>query len=414
MGGPSEPVAPTLFGSTANEAADPEIRAWCRATKNSYWRGRTPDGEPTVCVTLSSIAQEANAVETALMEARRLGAEVPDLQIDFSADLRTSHLGRIGTLQAPHRGYDALFRDSLLGNEFFHTTALARDLAGAKALSATALLALPHMLLLGAWHSQGGQGGGGTKFGRLYKSQIHGCGAVPADIASSRIDPAAISSSVPIYRPRENGGSSDLFANSRRPHPGWETDKDFAELDKDKSPVPYVSKKREADTKKGTAGLVNHGNIPPASRSGRATISGAVHVMDLSLTGIRTLSFPVEHGDMPDRKRDRLAWTALAAMALVAMTHRLEAGYRLRSGCDLIPVKTPRLEVVGISLEDTTPLDIDAVGARSLLNEAVAALRAVGMPWGPPKGTGLLRPGPQLIEAIHASKGLVEESGKEA
>ncbi len=410
-GGPADPVAPTLFGEVKNETADPELRAWSRTTKNSYWRGRTPEGEPTTCVTLSSIAKEANAAEEALLNAKALGASIPDLVIDFSSDPRTAHLGRIGTLQAPHRAYDALFRDSLLGNALFSSTELARRLTEAKEGFATALLMLPHMLVFGAWHSQGSQGGGGTKIGRIYKAEIIGYGAVPADIAASRIDPAAIGSSVPIYKPLGDAGPSDLLSKGgQRQNPGWETDKAFAERGKDNTPLPYVSKKREAGTKPGTAALVNHGNIKPSARSGRATISGAVQIMDLSLTALRSLSFPDKPGGVPDRARDRLAWTAIAALALVAMTQRLEDGHHLRSGCDLIAVRTPRLEVVGASLEDCAPLEIDVKGARALLAEAVAALRADGMCWGPPEGTGMLKPSPQLAEAIQASKGMAEET----
>lgn len=410
-GGPADPVAPTLFGAVSNDAADPELRAWSRTTKNSYWNGRTPDGELTTCVTLSSIAKEANAAEEALLDARMLGADVPDLVIDFGSDPRTAHLGRIGTLQAPHRGYDALFRDSLLGGVQFSSTELARKLTEAKAGSATALLMLPHMLIFGAWHSQGSQGGGGTKVGRVYKAEIIGYGAVPADIAASRIDPAAIVNSVPIYKPRSDATPNDPSSNrAHRQNPGWETDRAYAEHDKERNPIPYVSKKREAGTKAGTAALVNHGNIKPSARSGRATISGAVQVMDLSLTALRSLSFPDKPGGVPDRVRDRLAWTALAALALVAMTQRLENGHHLRSGCDLIAVKTPCFEVVGTSLQDCAPLDIDAEGARALLAQAVDALRAAKMCWGPPESTAMLKPSPQLAEAIQASKGLAEEA----
>ena len=132
--------------------------------------------------------------------------------------------------------------------------------------------------------------------------------------------------------------------------------------------------------------------------------------MALSLTALRSLSFPDKPEGVPDRARDHLAWTALAALALVAMTQRLENGHHLRSSCDLIAVRTPRFEVVGASLEDCASLDIDADGARALLAEAVGALRAAGMCWGPPEGTEMLKPSPQLAEAIQASKGMAEET----
>ncbi|MBE7158384.1 MAG: hypothetical protein INR62_08125 [Rhodospirillales bacterium] len=410
-GGPADPVAPTLFGDVRNRAADDNLQRWSSTTKNSFWNGRSPTGEPAVCTTLSSIAKEANAAEEALRAAQMLGAEIPDILVDFTADRRTADLGQIGALQAPHRGYDALLRDSLLGNALFHASSIGRELTDAKATSATALLMLPHMLIFGAWHSQGVGGGSGTKIGRALKAEIIGYGAIPADIAASRIDPTGIRSSeeLKIYKPRaESAGSPDLLSNGTRPNPGWETDPTFAEHDKGK-PVLLTSKKREAGTTGGTAALVNHSNVKPSARSGRATITGAVHIMDLSLTALRSLSFPESPGMPATWERNRLAWTTLAALALVAMTHRLAAGYHLRSGCDLIARKAPRFEVVGTSLEDISELDIDADGARALLRDAVAALRAAKMPWGPPEHARTLKPTPQLIEAIVASKALPED-----
>lgn len=411
-GGPSAPVAPTLFGEVKNRAANGELANWSATTKNSYYNGRTPDGEPTACVTLSSVAQEANAMEMALLEAKHDGIDIPDLIVDFTQDSRTKYLGRIGTLQAPHRGYDALLRDSLLNNAILGETSIGHALTSASVKFATPLLMLPHMLLFGAWHSQGAGGGSGTKIGRAMKSEIIGFGAVPADIASSRIDPTGIKSSeeLRIYKARAEAQSSDPLANSpRRPYLGWETDPNFAEVDKAGKPVLFTSKKRESGTTPGTAALLNHSNVKPSARSGRATITGAVHVMELSLTALRNLTFPAEAGGEVSQNRNLAARTALAALAMVAMTQRLAAGYHLRSGCDLVALKSPRFEIVGASLEETEVLDIDPSGARSLLVEAVAACVAEGLAWGLPAGTGPLVPSPQLVEAISASMGIIED-----
>jgi hypothetical protein len=353
-------------------------------------------------VLLNSIAAEANAMEQGLLHVREEGDDVPDVAIDFTKDEKTNHLGRIGSLSAPHRGYDALCRDALLNGVLFGETPDGKALINARPHNATALLKLPHMAIFGAWHTQGAGGGGGAKFGRVVRSEIIGYGAMPANIAASRIDPAGILKSVPIYQP--------LATNKKpppRPNPGWETDPKFAALDDKGKPILYVAK-RQVGKEAGVASLVNHSTIMPSARSGRATIAGAVHLMDLSLTALRNLRFPESARAPATRERNELARTALAAYALVAMTQRLAMGYHLRSGCDLIALKSPRLEVLGASLEDQTELAIDADGARSLLKEAIVALRGAGMSWGF-DGAAELTPSPQVIEAIRASQVLADE-----
>lgn len=112
--------------------------------------------------------------------------------------------------------------------------------------------------------------------------------------------------------------------------------------------------------------LINHGNVLPVSRSARASPAGAVHAVTLSLAALRKLGFPCAPGEPSDAAADLAAQTALVALALVAMTGRLEAGYHLRSGCDLIPRQPPKLECLGPSLAEITPLPLDRAAATAL------------------------------------------------
>ncbi|MFC3127170.1 type I-U CRISPR-associated protein Cas7 [Pseudoroseomonas globiformis] len=387
-------VAPALYGEAKLSAASTEVQRWSSNTRNAYYQGRDPQGQDSVCVTLNSLAAEANALEAALVEAARAGAPIPDIAIDFTRSERTRHLGQISALTAPHRGYDALLRDSLLEGQPFTETALGRGLTEARVTSATGVLLLPHMLILGAWHSQGLKGGHGAKFGRVLVSEISGFGAMPAAAASSRIDPAAIEG-VAIYQATEPPALS--FAN--RPFLGWETEP--SAKGKGKSGL-YPAKRGQTP---GAPALINHGNIFPVARSARASIAGAVHEMTLSLAGLRKLSFPRESDGRRDPEADLAARTALAALALVAMTGRLTAGYAVRSGCDLIPHQPPQLEWLGASLAEVTPLPITQDEAVALLREAVAALRQHDLPWGPPHPITLV-PSPQLIELVEKSQGV--------
>lgn len=147
----------------------------------------------------------------------------------------------------------------------------------------------------------------------------------------------------------------------------------------------------------------------PVAQSRRVMIQGAVHSMVLSLGGLRALSFPDEQGARAAPERNRAAWAALAALALLAMVRRIEDGYHIRSSCDLSPLHGYRLQVVGASLDATVGLDVNLVGARSLLVEAVTALQQAGGIWGPPTGA-MLVPDEKVVQAIVRSQAVARDT----
>lgn len=415
-GGPGSPVAPALYKEAKLAAAPKELQAFSQATGNAYCVGRDPEGQATTCVLLNSVAAEANLMEAALAEARHeLGNLIPDIEVDFTEDERTRHLGLIGALTAPHRGFDALLRDSFLGNDRFMNSEIGRQIAKSRLQYATPLLRIPHMLIFGAWHSQGAGGGRGAKFARSIRSEIYGYGAIPAYATASRIDPASIEKSVTIYKTPDEVSvkgtrANDLLAQEgkSRPNIGWDTDEKYAEHQKGKA-ILYPVK---GSGSPGAPSLLNHGNVLPTARSARATIEGAVHDMSLSLPSLRKLQFPREEGGKAKPEDNIAARTALAALALVAMTERIRAGYSLRSGCDLIPRVTMRLQLIGASLEDVTTLNIDIEGAHALLKAAVADLKKTGLQWGSPAEL-TLRPAPQLTDAIVRSRNAEPDADEE-
>ncbi len=71
-------------------------------------------GEKNVlCVLIDSVQSQANRLEEALKVARENGSSLsfPVMAVDFSkTDL--GDIGRITTLDAPHRVFDAIMRDS--------------------------------------------------------------------------------------------------------------------------------------------------------------------------------------------------------------------------------------------------------------------------------------------------------------
>src|SRR5688572_12758750 len=180
------------------------------------------------CVIIDSVQSQANRLELALMNAICAGTiKVPHLEIDFSAEIDyVGRNGRISSLEAPHRIYDAIFRDSESpdGRPFMET-AVGQGLKRASPAEATSVLTVsPNALLFGAWHTQGFKGegnGSGTKFARCLVSEIIGINIPVEDTldsrtgaiaerrtagrrTSSRIDPLGILRGVPIYKGESN------------------------------------------------------------------------------------------------------------------------------------------------------------------------------------------------------------------
>ena len=138
---------------------------------------RRMDGREVWCVLIDSVQSQANRLEKALKAAADGDdgdgpVPIPHVTVDFrGADL--GPLERITSLDAPHRVYDAILRDSLLDGVPFMESDEGRRLAAAKSADATALLEIsPTALVFGAWHSQGEGGGLGAKFPRTIVSEI--------------------------------------------------------------------------------------------------------------------------------------------------------------------------------------------------------------------------------------------------
>jgi CRISPR-associated protein GSU0053 (Cas_GSU0053) len=89
--------------------------------------------------------------------------------VDFSG-ANLSGITQITSLDAPHRVYDAILRDSQLDGKPFMDSDQGPRLAKAKPEDASALLEIsPTALLFGAWHSTGEGGGVGAKFARCHE-----------------------------------------------------------------------------------------------------------------------------------------------------------------------------------------------------------------------------------------------------
>lgn len=348
-------------------------------------------GKDVPCVLLDSVQSQANRLEDALERAADLA--LPSVYVDFTGVEDMADLGTVSSLQAPHRIFDAIIRDSELDGKAFPSSDMGEKVNNATPQNATALFECsPSTLVFGGWNSTGDKGGSGRRFQRCIVSEIVGID-VPVHTytsgkgnerlvivsksrkPSSRIDPLAIEK-VDIYKQKE-----------RRTE--WSTEK-FEGADKSKP----------SD--------VNHGNVAPSIDDHGVTMDHAIQTTTVTLAGLRRLSFPDPSGGQSD-ERNVAARTVLASLALCAITKHDEDGYSLRSRCDLYPeAKSDEFELINNNgqIEKVSVTPDEAVSA---FNAAVERAKAAGLPWdSEPKK---LIPQQRLIDLVRKSrkKGMREE-----
>lgn len=365
-GGAGDRLFPPTYPAAAPDA--PPVHVFER---------RRVDGGSVWTVLIDSVQSQANRLEEALLAAAGDGLRLPYAVVDF-AGTGLEPLTEISSLQAPHRVYDAILRDSLLDGVAFMESGHGKRLAAASAGDATALLELsPSSLVFGAWHSQGGGGAPGAKFPRTLVSEIMGIdvpvdeirdrmGEVVARTAArrtgSRIDPLGIVRDVEVFR-----GAG-----------GWAADEAAA------GPGARLVRPSE----------INHGNVRPSVERLGVTCAYAEHRTVVSLAGLRRLRFG-------GADRDAAARELLLLIALIAVAEQDVAGYALRSRCDLVPEGPAALELVRADgSTDEVEFGREELRARydAAFDEACAA--GFGFEW------LRLTPQPKLVEIVRRSREL--------
>lgn len=351
--------------------------------RHVFERRRVADGE-VWCVLIDSVQSQANRLEEALLAALRERAiALPYVFVDF-AGRELAGISEITSLDAPHRVYDAILRDSLLDGQPFMKSRLGLRLAAAKPNDATALLeASPTALLFGAWHSTGEGGGLGAKFPRCLVSEIMGINVPVDDIVDqrtgeverrtsgrrtgSRIDPLGVLRKVEVFKGAD----------------GWAIDQQGA----------------GRGAKKVRPSEINHGNIAPTVQPLGVTCDHAEHVAVISFAGLRRLGFG-------GGERDHAGRALLAALGLVALAEQDERGYALRSRCDLVCEGKAPLELVHAD-GSTETVAIDRGAARSLYAAAYDAARDAGLDLA--REPIRLLPQDKLVEIVRRSQRLALE-----
>lgn len=376
-GGPGDKIFPPTYPGEGRNSPPRHV-----------FERRRIEGQNTLCVLIDSVQSQANRLEEALKDARSSGAlNFPVMAVDF-ADTVVGDIGRITTLDAPHRVFDAIFRDSESDGVRFRETEVGRRLIEAKTQNALAIYEFsPTALVFGAWNSTGEGGGLGAKFPRCVVSEIVGVGVATeleqvvnrrtgevetleqpsGKRTASRVDPLGIRSGVAVYR---------------LPDGNWSLE---------------APKGKEAN-KELRPSEINHSNIAPSVTPLGVSIDYALHSFVLSFAALRRLRFGNPAADLA-------AQTSLAALALAAAAAQDRAGYFLRSRCDLVPEPNSG---AGFELVDqagnaqSVELDFGLVSA--LEREAANAAASAGIPWA--ERDIILRPQKKLVQLVRASRDL--------
>jgi CRISPR-associated protein Csb1 len=342
---------------------------------------RLIDGREVETVLLDSVQSQANRMEAALLEAVRRGdCELPLLQVTVP---RPAGPAVVTSLDAPHRAFDAIFRDSLLDGQSFRASPAGSRLVGSSPDNATAMFELcPTGLIFGAWDSTGDRTGTrSAKFARALVSEIVGIDASYGHTTRSRIDPL--------------GMAADAAVIYRSVRDQWTLDEKEAVVERN-APAKY-GRGRPSD--------INHGNVTPSvsadGEPGGVTLAEAVHTTVFSFPQLRRLRFPDPATGRSTPERDVAARAVLGALALYAVSLRQAEGYFLRSRCHLIPKERAAYELLGATAQDVERWPVTAESAHGALRLAIARARKAGLEW---KATVVeLTPTAKLIELVRHS-----------
>ena len=390
-------------GGEGDKVFPPTYSGAVYATEKRRLPGRD---EPVECVLLDSVQSQANRIEEALQDAVDEGRiQIPIVEVDFSdipvvepgqtAEGLLEQIGRVTSLEAPHRVADAIIRDSEDKDGVpFRQTLAGKKIDFANLRNATPLFEIcPTALLLGLWDSTGPKGGLGTKFQRALVSEIIGVDASYGTKTSSRIDPLAI--------------RKDAAVIYQTPDRGWTLSPEEAAREKNK---PLLK------GKEGKPSEANHGNIVPSlskvSRDGQplaggVTIAYAEQMTTISLPALRRLQFPVDGKVSPEV--NNAGRTVLAALGLCGAVLAADRGLDLRSRCLLWPTAPLNWELLDRPGSKPESFELDAKAAIQLLADAVKCAKAAGLSWmeKPLK----LKPAKKLVDLICKSQRLAIVSG---
>jgi CRISPR-associated protein Csb1 len=311
-----------------------------------------------------------------------------DVDADKIAGRLIDAIGKITSLQVPHRLADAILRDSDLEEGTskipFRKSSKGKALNKVSLANATPLFELcPTALIFGMWDSTGPKGGLGPTFERAMVSEVVGIGAEVGDLLRGvRKDPFEASNKIPIlkksaldWKVADDPKLKGVVAPSAVNH----------------SSVPFPKDRKQKTEENHYAGV---------------TIEYAEQVTTLSLICLRRLRFPTNGTSVTES--DNAARIVLASLGLCAGTLAFESGMGLRSRCLLWPDGPVEWELLGRPGSEAQRFALTGDDAVALLNSAVAAATALGLPW--PTEPIMLQPSAELLKLVRLSQ---QEATKE-
>lgn len=318
---------------------------------------RAIDGGKHECVSLDSVASQANRLEVALAGA--IDADemhVPCIWVD------QAEFGVLSALDFSHRAFDAWIEDAELEDGSpFGGSELWKQLAASPRRSLNALMArCPTSILLGSWASRSKNPQETTRLARILTSEIIGVGYVDGARASGRIDVHNVSGGVTVYA----GKSERVVTDPRQARGGPE------------HPEKFPGGRGKA----GKPSAAGYGNVTPSlAQHGGVTIDYALQIATLSLPALRECRFPEEGASSPER--DIAGRLMLAALGLRMLALQVDHGYDLRSGCLLVPEHEPTFELVDRLGQVTASWPAISLPTREILDAAVAGGKSNDIDW---------------------------------
>lgn len=416
-------------GGVGDKVFPPTYSGAVYATEKRQVADRSESGtfKLVECVLLDSVQSQANRIEEALQDAvdeKRIS--IPVIEVDFSeipiiepgqnAEGLFEPIGRVTSLQAPHRVADAILRDSEdQSGVAFRETPAGKKIGFANLRNATPLFEIcPTALLLGLWDSTGPKGGLGTKFQRALVSEIVGVDAKRGTKTGSRIDPLAIGADAgPVYRHRnELDWTYDPSEALAEVVKGKPTGKIALYKKKEKTGYTFVDPKSvPKGHDDGKPSTINHSNIPPQLSkpdgdgqplAGGVTIAYAEQMTVISLPALRRLQFPID--GKVSAEVNKAGRTVLAALGLCGAVLAADRGLDLRSRCLLWPTAPLTWELLDRPGSKSEPFELDAPAAIKLLADAIQQAKDAGLPWmdKPMK----LKPAKKLVDLVRKSQEL--------
>lgn len=245
-------------------------------------------------------------IDSVQSQARRISKYYPE--IDRLPDIYTTINGDqySATSDLAHRAYDAILRDSLLGDTPWIQSEVGQQLANASLKNATALYRhSPATLIFGGWDSHTGKSDP-FRIARCLSSEIWASNGEVMTRVATKGSPVVIKNDEQVFL-----DDNHLLQTGEAP--------------------------KKSDQKRPSE--IGHGTVPSQGEAkGVIVDADSIRLTGaLSLTRLNRYRFPVSGTHNPEI--DRAGRNVIACIALYLLAQHIETGLDLRSGCDLEAVE---------------------------------------------------------------------------